>query len=64
MGTPDCGEGISGPYTSYGDYYSVQFAKNGGYVRHGKSIISDVGCWAAVGYLWHLLDREATDDTD
>jgi hypothetical protein len=58
-GTPDAGAAV---YSSCPNRtnYSCGFASSGGFVRNSASMISNVGLWAGVGYLYEDIDHSST----
>jgi hypothetical protein len=59
QGTPDAGAEVSSTCTMNNNY-DCQFAASGGFARNGQSIISKIGVWAGIGYLWTDIDATLT----
>jgi hypothetical protein len=59
QGNPDAGSMVSQSCYS-NDTYACEFASSGGFVRNSASMISNVGAWALVGYLWVDIDMSSS----
>jgi hypothetical protein len=60
-GNPDAGAAVYSSCAKTGaGGYSCKFASAGGYVRNSASMISNMGVWGTVGYLWEFIDRSST----
>jgi hypothetical protein len=61
QGTPDVGTtaGCSGDATA-NTTHDCKFLSSGGFTRNSKSIISNIGVWAGIGYLYTDIDSSLT----